>query len=739
MKNTLTLLVLLAVGNTAFCQSDQWVSWQTHNGVSDIAFDCNYTWLTTSSAIIAYNNDTGEQDFYSESNSTINGTIKEIEIDPNGSKWFISSNGLYCLKNNVISRVESAVIDSAIANKYYLSNLKIDGAGNIWFKNFSNEIYKYNPATNNLAVFKLPEPGGLIQLAINDVGQVYVLASNSLLGYSIYAINDDIIPIASTEELPFKSKYPTSFVVDSENNFWIIIPAVVNSGPEEVTVFKGGIIVYDNIGWHSFDVQNIQPDELVGGYQNAFKLQTGGIILQDHITYLWNTTNQTYYAYFDRFTHTLDLTLYSDTLKPQTIVGVDLESNLYLQQINLIKLNATGSQNTIFLNQFEQEVYSEIFDGYNNAFWGFDIGKLGLFLNGQFTNFNDKINGYTSSILLNVLYDSINTWFVFRDLIIKFDGSLWEYFTLKELGLDGIIYYIEHAQMDKQHNLWVLGNDLLLKQSGVSWDIMYAFNYDRTFFYDFIISDTTTYIVDIDRLFVYDQNTWQVKLWGEDDLPEMDGFVSCIAGDNGSIFLTINDTIYQCFGLDANLYLAANTRVFNYNHITQTFTWILGDSLYQLNQFDILTSWPMIYNHYNYKAIESDGFGNLLICGSDRYPNLMFNSEGVVGYSEVIGNTEDVPLENCGYYINEMQGLEIKVFPNPATTYMDVYLSLLNAGDININIYDITGQLMVNETKSAVDKGVLLLNYDVSNFTPGVYFIHVNANNQTSSLSFVCL
>jgi hypothetical protein len=68
-----------------------------------------------------------------------------------------------------------------------------------------------------------------------------------------------------------------------------------------------------------------------------------------------------------------------------------------------------------------------------------------------------------------------------------------------------------------------------------------------------------------------------------------------------------------------------------------------------------------------------------------------------------------------------------------------VYLSLINSGDINISIYDITGQLMASENKSSVDKGVLLLNYDVSRFTPGVYFIHVNANNQTSSLSFIRL
>jgi hypothetical protein len=116
MKNTLTLLLLLTAYNTTFSQSDQWISWQTHNNVDDIAFDCNYTWITTSSAIIAYNNDTGEQVFFSESNSGISGSINAIEVDEDGNKWISSTTGLFFLKNNIIKRIESDVIDTALAH-----------------------------------------------------------------------------------------------------------------------------------------------------------------------------------------------------------------------------------------------------------------------------------------------------------------------------------------------------------------------------------------------------------------------------------------------------------------------------------------------------------------------------------------------------------------------------------------------------------------------------------------------
>ncbi|MFZ1632307.1 MAG: T9SS type A sorting domain-containing protein, partial [Chitinophagales bacterium] len=107
--------------------------------------------------------------------------------------------------------------------------------------------------------------------------------------------------------------------------------------------------------------------------------------------------------------------------------------------------------------------------------------------------------------------------------------------------------------------------------------------------------------------------------------------------------------------------------------------------------------------------------------------------------SAPILKTEDIPLANCGVYINEMQDLEIKVFPNPSTNYIDVYWNMANSGDINISIYDITGKLMSDDYKSAVEVGVILLNYDVSYYTSGVYFIHVEANNQTSTIPFIRL
>lgn len=737
MKYTPALILLLTAYYTAFAQSDEWISWQTYNNVNDVAYDCDYIWVTTSSAVITFNKNTGEQEFISESNSDVSGFIYDIEIDQDGNKWITSSNGLFFLKNNIILRIESEIIDNVVENKYSLYNLKIDNEGNIWFSNNRYNIYKYNPTINNCTVFSLPSSYSTIILTTNDVGKVYAVALNYTHGYYLYELNENVTLIATLDQLPFKSKYPESFVIDSENNFWIIIPAEVTYGKDEEELLEGGIIVYTNNRWHTFDIAQLNTPSNEAGYISAFKSQSGGIILQDQSSHL--AVNQTYYAHFDKFNPSIEFELFSDSIKPKALVGIDLENNIYFEQKDLIKINSAGSKDTIALTQNQQEEYSDIYVGNDNAFWLYKSGKLGLLQNGLFTSYDDKINIFNSGYLLNVICDSINTWFVFNDTIIRFDEVSWQYYSISELGLNDFISKIQDVQIDKQQNLWVLGNNLLLRQNGLSWDIMYEFNNAEHIFYDFIISDSIVYVVGDEHLYVYDQGVWHSKLWGEDGLPDLGWDITCLAGQNGSMFLSDYDTIYRCSGIDVNIYLDVKTNIYTYNKVTQTFSWIIGNTFFQLDQLNQLNSMPVIFNNFLHKKIGADALGNIVFLGHYSNPILLFNPNGIIGYSEEIVQTEDIPLANCGVYINEMQDLEIKVFPNPSTNYIDVYWNMANSGDINISIYDITGKLMSDDYKSAVEVGVILLNYDVSYYTSGVYFIHVEANNQTSTIPFIRL
>jgi hypothetical protein len=142
--------------------------------------------------------------------------------------------GLYFLKNNLITKIESAIIDSALSDSYHLYNLKVDGIGNIWFSNYNHIIYKYDPISNQCIRFYIT----LNQIA-NCYWQPMMLVtcmrwcSIIQTGYFLYVLNENISTVAALEQLPFISKYPSSFVIDNENNFWVTVGAEVSYGKDE--------------------------------------------------------------------------------------------------------------------------------------------------------------------------------------------------------------------------------------------------------------------------------------------------------------------------------------------------------------------------------------------------------------------------------------------------------------------------------------------------------------------------
>ena len=737
MKYTAPLIILLTAQIAAFGQSDEWISWQTNNNVEDVAFDCEFAWVTTGYAIISYHQNTGDQHFFSETNTDIRGYIDEIEVDQNGTKWILTTTGLYFLKNNLITKIESSVIDSALSESNHLYNLKVDGNGNIWFSDYKNIIYKYNPISNQCTVFTLSESNSKLLLATNDVGNLFALVLNKSVGYILYTLNEKITQVAILEQLPFISIYPNSFVIDNENNFWVIIGAEVSYGKDEFLIYDGGILVYTNEKWNIFDPQQLTPGQTIAGYVNAFRLQSGGIVLEAQSPNSFLSNQETYKTTFNRLANTLNFEIFSPFFYYSEVEGLDYEDNLYYSNRDLIKFNPNALQDTIYLSQVEQEICDDIYIGNNNAFWLYTYDKLSLFKEGQFTNFEDKINTVTTGRLLNVLCDSINTWFVFPDIIIKFDEVSWQYFSLSEFGLNEFISKIQHAQIDYEGNFWVLGDDVLLKQNDIDWEIINPFDGADHFYHNFIISDSIAYIISKDSLYVFDQNIWQVKAWGTDNLPEMEDNSHSVMGANSSIYLSVNDSLYLISGNDSSLFLDITTRVFTFNKNTHLLSWVWGDSLYLFDQISDITTRKMLPPYPYYQTIGADNLGNILLYADYHNPVLMFNPNGIIDYTDDYLDIPDIPLSNCGYYINAMLDLEIKVFPNPAANYIDIFLNLTNSGDLNINVYDITGKLMLNDFKSEVENGPLYLNYDVSNFTPGMYFIQIAGNNQTTTKSFI--
>ena len=65
--------------------------------------------------------------------------------------------------------------------------------------------------------------------------------------------------------------------------------------------------------------------------------------------------------------------------------------------------------------------------------------------------------------------------------------------------------------------------------------------------------------------------------------------------------------------------------------------------------------------------------------------------------------------------VEEVEAMNMTVYPNPATDYI-----MVNAQNpVSVDIFDMTGRLVLTSTESKID---------VRNLETGVYFVRVNGN-----------
>ena len=59
-------------------------------------------------------------------------------------------------------------------------------------------------------------------------------------------------------------------------------------------------------------------------------------------------------------------------------------------------------------------------------------------------------------------------------------------------------------------------------------------------------------------------------------------------------------------------------------------------------------------------------------------------------------------------------------------------LSLVNAGQVSMNVYNVSGQLVDVLVEGALDAGYHNITWDASNVASGVYFVKVNSGTNVS-------
>jgi hypothetical protein len=117
------------------------------------------------------------------------------------------------------------------------------------------------------------------------------------------------------------------------------------------------------------------------------------------------------------------------------------------------------------------------------------------------------------------------------------------------------------------------------------------------------------------------------------------------------------------------------------------------------------------------------------------YNTSLFNISGVPSSKFIIRFASDNLYQGTGfeleYYgqitnINEFDNTEVKVYPNPATSFVNVDVTSEEVQQFNVKMVDMMGKTVyVDQFISGTDPYTI----NVNNFAKGVYFLHLNSEN----------
>ncbi len=179
--------------------------------------------------------------------------------------------------------------------------------------------------------------------------------------------------------------------------------------------------------------------------------------------------------------------------------------------------------------------------------------------------------------------------------------------------------------------------------------------------------------------------------------------------------------------------------------------YISGTCLYKYNK----TSGSLTQEYNNGTVQGLFGFSNSdilaagMTCGIVRYngstwenihPNT--GTRGICAPNDnkasvyCVGNSGFILKMDLTSGVEEIQSLQdFSVYPNPAADQVSVNLSFTTSTNVNVAVYDLVGQRVVNVFQGFV--GNETLKFDGSSLSPGVYFIRVEADGGVTSKKLV--
>jgi hypothetical protein len=166
--------------------------------------------------------------------------------------------------------------------------------------------------------------------------------------------------------------------------------------------------------------------------------------------------------------------------------------------------------------------------------------------------------------------------------------------------------------------------------------------------------------------------------------------------------------------------LAANMY---YNFVART---ILGGSRGQANSLPNSISAGSTYSKtYTYTVPAGYNVTNMKIAALiiDAKNNIIYN-----------GNSASF---TTGISSIDQPNASFNLYPNPATSVLNMDLNMLESDNVTVSIVNTLGQVVMTENYGKLQNGFSVLSFDINNLTPGAYVVNVTTSKGNSVSRFV--
>jgi len=121
--------------------------------------------------------------------------------------------------------------------------------------------------------------------------------------------------------------------------------------------------------------------------------------------------------------------------------------------------------------------------------------------------------------------------------------------------------------------------------------------------------------------------------------------------------------------------------------------------------------------------IDGDGIGNQNL-SMEYCPYEVLNSLWVLDCSSLDNTLDDVKINQFGI---------TKTYPNPFNPILNIEFSIANFSAIDMKIYDLNGNLILDLLKANYNAGIHTITWDATSFASGVYFIELKTNEYVNT------